>query len=72
MSALIIENFPEDLRLALKEQAALHRRSVADEATAILTDGIKRERARKWSKPRLMKELITNEFINWAKRKGRE
>lgn len=67
-----IESLSEDLRLCLKEQAARHRRSVADEAAAILTDGIKREQARRWPEPRLMKEPITNEFIDWAKREGRE
>ena len=72
MNTLILENIPEHLHLSLKEQAARHRRSVADEATAILVDGIKKERVRKWPEPRLMKEPITDKFIDWAKRERRE
>ena len=72
MSSPVIDNIPEDLHPFLKELAARHRRSVVDEATAILTDGIKRERARKWPEPRRAKEPITDEFIDQAKREGRE
>ena len=72
MSPLIIDNLPDHLHLRLKEQAARHRRSVTDEVTVILTNGIKRERAHKWPEPRLMKEPITDDFIDRAKREGRE
>lgn len=72
MATLVLDDLPEQLYLGLQERAARHRRSVTDEATAILTDGIKRGRARKWPEPRLMKEPITDDFINWAKREGRE
>ena len=72
MDILALGDLPEELRLALQEQAARHGRSVLEEATAILIDGIKRERARKWPEPLKTKAPITNEFINWAKREGRE
>ena len=68
----IIENLPEDLRLCLKAQAARHRRTVADEATAILKKGIAKPRAQEWPAPFKVKTPLTNEIIDRAKREGRE
>ena len=72
MSNPLIDNIPQHLHSFLEELAARHRRSVVDEATVILTDGIKRERARKWPEPRRTKEPLTDDFIDQAKREGRE
>ena len=68
MSALIIENLPEHLRLSLEAQAARHRRSVADEATAILKQGITKPVAGEWPAPFKVKTPLTNEIIERAKR----
>lgn len=72
MNTIVIDNLPEDLYRELKERASRRRRSVVDEATIILTDGIKRERMRKWPEPIKTRTPITDEFINRAKREGRE
>ena len=72
MATLVLDNLPEQLYLGLQERAARHQRSVTDEATAILTDGLKGEGARQWPEPLQTKVPITNDFINWAKREGRE
>ena len=68
MSALIIENLPEHLRLSLEAQAARHRRSVAEEATAILRRGITKPVAGEWPAPFKIKTPLTNENIERAKR----
>ena len=72
MNTLILDNIPEHLRLSLKEQAARHRRSVADEATAILKQGIIKPSASEWPAPFKAKTPLTDEFIDRAKREGRE
>ena len=92
----IIENLPEDLRDRLRARADLHRRSMAGEACAILTEnlhevdavkvaapypkrapmtsgGIKKVRTvEKDYQPFKGAFPLTDEFINRAKREGRE
>jgi plasmid stability protein len=72
MPSLVIKNLPEDLHIKLKAQAARHHRSMTREAIAILSEGVANSVAREQPAPYKGRFPITEEFINAAKREGRE
>jgi hypothetical protein len=77
MPALVIRDIPPKLHRKLKAVAAQHRRSMTQEALVLLEEGLVREEAAN----QRMKEFppihkgpfpLTDEFLDWAKREGRE
>jgi hypothetical protein len=77
MPALVIKNFPPKLHRKLKEISARHRRSMTQEALMMLEDALIREEAankgyRELPPPVKGPFPLTEEFLDWAKREGRE
>ncbi|MCL5270891.1 MAG: Arc family DNA-binding protein [bacterium] len=72
MGALVIKDFPEGLHRMLKMQAKDNHRSMAREALTILENGL--VSPPKVKLPPLVrgKFLLTDEWIDRAKREGRE
>ena len=71
MPALVIKELPVAIHRRLKEDAEQHHRSMTQEAIAILEHGLHRLRPIPEFKPYKGSFLLTNEFINRAKREGR-
>ena len=71
MPALVIKDLPVELHRRLKEDAAQHHRSMTQQAIFILEQGLLRVRAIPRFKAYKGSFLLTNEFINAAKREGR-
>ena len=72
MPTLVIKDLPEDVHRRLKEDAALHHRSMTQQAIVLLKQGLQRVRPIPACRPFKGKFLLTEEFINSAKREGRE
>jgi len=72
MPSLVIKNLPEEVHQKLKQQAARHHRSMTKEAIAILIDGLGRNPVHDVPAPYKGRFTLTNEFIDAAKREGRE
>ena len=76
MAALLIKDFPPKLHRKLKEVSARHRRSMTQEALMMLEEALIREEANRGHKelPPPVKGPfpLTDEFLDWAKRQGRE
>ena len=72
MPSLTIRDLPDDLRVRLKARATRHRRSVTSEALAILSEGLTNAGAQQMPPPYKGRFPLTEEFLNSAKREGRE
>jgi hypothetical protein len=77
MPALVIKDFPPKLHRKLKEVSARHRRSMTQEALMMLEEALIREEAskrgtREFPPPVKGPFPLTDEFLDWAKREGRE
>ena len=72
MPSIIIKNLPTTLHRRLKEQAKENHRSMAREALTILEQGLKFTEKRKLPPLRRGKFLLTNEWIDRARRQGHE
>lgn len=72
MPGLLIKILPDELHKRLKEKAKENHRSMAQEALVLLENGL--NTPRKPELPPLVhgKFLLTDEWINSAKREGRE
>ncbi len=70
MPAILIKNLPPEVHKELKEQARLNRRSMAQQALALLEQGLLINRERTLPPIYQGKFLLTNEWINRAKREG--
>jgi plasmid stability protein len=71
MPALVIKELPVEIHRRLKEDAEQHRRSMTQEAIAILEQGLHRVRPIPEFKPYKGSFPLTNAFINRAKKEGR-
>ncbi len=72
MPSLVIKNLPEDIHHRLKVQAARHHRSMTREVIAILSEDLGKPAAYDLPAPFKGKFPLTEEFIDKAKREGRE
>ncbi|MBE2224422.1 MAG: plasmid stability protein [Anaerolineae bacterium] len=73
MSGLFIEDFPDDLYKRLEERATQHKRTLSEEALHILEMALVKEaQAHPLPEPLQGKFLLTDEWIDYAKREGRE
>ncbi|MBN1268859.1 MAG: hypothetical protein JXB04_04670 [Kiritimatiellae bacterium] len=71
MTALVIKSLPVKIHRRLKEEASRHRRSMTQEAIAILEQGLFGARPIAAVKPFRGRFPLTSEFIDAAKREGR-
>lgn len=71
MPALVIKDLPAEVHQRLKEDAVRHRRSMTQQAIAILEQALLRVRAIPDVKAYQGSVPLTNDFINKAKRQGR-
>ena len=72
MPSLVIKNLPEEVHRKLKQQASRHHRSMTKEAIAILIEGLARPAVQDEPAPYKGRFPLTDEFIDAAKRVGRE
>lgn len=73
MPGLVIKHLPGELHRKLKEQAARHHRSMTREAIALLEQGLGLARqVQEPPAPYRGQFPLTDEFIDKAKREGRE
>lgn len=73
MAGLIIKNLPYELHQKLKARAAQHRRSMTKEAIVLLERGLESEgEVREPPAPYKGECPLTEDFIDKAKREGRE
>lgn len=74
MPGLVIRNLPDELHRKLKEQAARHHRSLTKEATALLEQALNQQtqQVREAPTPYKGRFSLTDDFIDQAKREGRE
>lgn len=71
MPALVIKELPVELHRRLKDEAALHHRSMTQEAIVVMEQGLHRARSIPAFKAYQGAFQLTNEFIDSAKREGR-
>jgi plasmid stability protein len=71
MPGLLIKNLPDRLHKKLREEAKKNHRSMAQEALTLLENGLTIPRKRKLPPLVRGKFLLTEEWINRAKREGR-
>ena len=77
MPALVIKNFTPKLHRKLKEASARHGRSMTQQALTMLEEALIRDEAsfsahREFPPPVKGPFPLTDEFLDWAKREGRE
>ena len=73
MPRFVIKDVPKDLYRKLKQQAARHRRSMTEEALALLEQGLGGgETQVKAAAPFKGRFALTDRFLDWAKREGRQ
>lgn len=74
MTALLIKNFPPELHQKLKERASKNRRSMTNEALVLLESILLDESETKAVLPKPFRGafVLTDEWIDAAKREGRE
>lgn len=71
MPALVIKNLPTDLHRRLKEDAYENHRSMTQQAIYLLEKGLHRVQPIPPLKAHKGTFLLTNQFMNEAKREGR-
>ncbi len=71
MPALVIKDLPAEIHRRLKDDAVQHHRSMTQQAIVILEQSLHRVRPIPVFQAYKGKFLLTNEFINAAKREGR-
>jgi plasmid stability protein len=71
MATIVIKNVSDKHHKQLKKQAMDNHRSMGQEALTALEIGLKFTEKRKLPRPVRGKFLLTNEWINRAKREGR-
>ncbi len=72
MPGFVIKDLPNDLHRRLKAQAARHRRSMTQEALALLEQAlVARAAPAKAAPPFRGRFALTDKFLDQAKRKGR-
>jgi plasmid stability protein len=72
MAGIVIKDLPSGLHKQLKDQAKENHRSMAAEALTILERGLKFNERRKLPPVHRGKFLLTDEWLDRAKREGRE
>jgi plasmid stability protein len=72
MSGLLIKNMPPDLHQQLKDLAREHHRSLMQEALTLLEEAVRSKNRKTPPTPYQGSFMITNEWIDMAKREGRE
>lgn len=73
MPGLVIKDLPPELHRKLREQAARHHRSMTKEVLAVLEAALgKEERLMEAPPPFKGQFALTDEFIDEARREGRE
>lgn len=73
MAGLLIKDLPPELHQALKEQAARHHRSMTKEVVVLLERALRqRDHSEHLAPPFKGRFPLTDEFIDRAKRDGRE
>lgn len=73
MPGLVIKDFPPELHRKLKEQATRHHRSMTKEVVALLEQALGQgPRREEFPPPFKGRFPVTDEFIDRAKREGRE
>lgn len=73
MAGLVIKDLPPELHRKLKEQAARHHRSMTKEVLAVLEQALSKEVSPQEAPPPFKGRFaLTDEFIDQAKREGRE
>ena len=71
MSALLIKNLPADVHAWLKQEAERNRRSMTQQAIVLFEERMHRFRPVHFGPPLKLREPLTNDFVNAAKREGR-
>lgn len=73
MPGFVIKDLPPELHRKLKEQAARHHRSMTKEVVALLEQAFgQAQRHAKFAPPFKGRFPVTDEFMDRAKREGRE
>lgn len=73
MAGLVIKQLPENLHRRLKEQAARNHRSMTKEVIALLERGLElEEEIKELPAPYQGRFRLTDDFVDRAKREGRE
>ncbi len=73
MPGFVIKDLPPELHRKLKEQAARHHRSMTKEVLVVLERALSEEDGPKVAPPPFEGQFgLTDEFINQARREGRE
>jgi hypothetical protein len=71
MPALLIKNLPAEVHAWLKEEAERNRRSMNQQAIVLLEERMHRFRPVHFGPPIKLRQPLTTEFVNAAKREGR-
>ena len=72
MPALVIKDLPAEIHQRLKDDAIYHHRSMTQQAIVILQQGLHRVNPIPAIKAYKGSFLLTDDFINSAKREGRK
>ena len=71
MAALLIKNLPADVHAWLKQEAEAHRRSMTQQVIVLFEERMHQFRPVHFGRPVKLREPLTDEFVNQAKREGR-
>ena len=72
MASLLIKNIPDNIRKRLKEQAEINHRSMNKQAVSILEQALTRPAIGTLPAPVKAKIRFSGEWVNQAKRWGRQ
>lgn len=71
MAALLIKDLPADVHRWLKDEAAKNRRSMTQQAIVLFEERMHKFRPVHFGPPLKLREPLTDDFVNEAKREGR-
>lgn len=71
MSSLLIKDIPREVHEWLKREAQRNRRSMTQQAIVVIEERMRRFQPVRFPSPLRTRTLLTAEFIDQAKRKGR-
>lgn len=71
MPALLIKDLPADVHAWLKQEAVRNRRSMTQQVIVLFEERMSRFRPVHFGRPVKLREPLTDEFVNQARREGR-
>jgi len=71
MSSLLIKDIPREVHEWLKREAQRNRRSMTQQAIVVIEERMRRFQPVRFPSPLRTRTLLTAEFVDQAKRKGR-